>query len=178
MSNVRFTAGLLTSVVLIGGVPTTTALAAPAADKNYITGNLFSFAAGAQSAINETILLEEKTEVTENEAPIVAEPEVVVNPYENIAIAQVSEYLNVRAEANKDSEVLGKLYNNGAATVVEALDGWYKVTSGSVTGYVAADYVTVGDEAVCKAASERIATITTDTLRVRKEATTESGVQA
>ena len=188
MSNVRLTAGLLTSVVLIGGVPTTTALAAPAADKNYIIGNLFSFAAGAHSAINETVLLEDKTNVEENGAPVVAEPEEqvvepqaepeVVNPYENIAIAQVSEYLNVRAEANQDAEVIGKLYNNGAATVLEAVDGWYKVESGSVTGYVSADYVTVGDEATCKAASERIGTVTTDTLRLRKEATTESGVHA
>ena len=173
----------------MGGVPTT-ALAAPAADnKNYITGNLFSFSAGAQSAINETVLLDDKTDVAENGAPIVANPESqvvepqqeepeVVNPYENIAIAQVSEYLNVRAEANQDAEVIGKLYNNGAATVLEALDGWYKVESGNVTGYVAADYVTVGDEATCKAASERVGTITADTLRLRKEANTESGVHA
>lgn len=177
MKSVKLTAGLLIGALLVGTVPAT-AFAATPAETNYITGTTYSFSAGAHSAINETVVLADTTEntvVAENDTPVVAEPEVV-NPYENIAIAQVNEYLNVRAEANAEAEVVGKLYSNGAATVLETLDGWYKVTSGNVTGYVSADFVVVGDEAVCKAASTRVGTVNTETLKLRKEASTESGI--
>ena len=177
---VRLTAGLLVAALLVTTIPADTFAAKNAESTNYITGTSYSFSAGAHSAINETVVLEDTTDdtlyagVEENEAPVVAEP---VNLYANIAIANVNEYLNIRAAASSDAEVLGKLYVKGAATVLETLDGWYKVTSGSVTGYVHADYVIVGDEATCKAASKRIGTVNTDTLRLRKEASTESGVR-
>lgn len=178
---VRLTAGLLVAALLVTTVPAETFAAKTAESTNYITGTPYSFSAGAHSAITETVVIEDTKEdelyadVEENEAPVVAEP---VNPYANIAIANVNEYLNIRAAASTDAEVLGKLYVNGAATVLETLEGWYKVTSGSVTGYVSADYVIVGDEATCKAASKRIATVNTETLRLRKEASTESGISA
>lgn len=98
-------------------------------------------------------------------------------PYVGVAIAQVDNYVNVRAEANTDSEVLGKLYNKSAATVLETTeDGWYKITSGSVTGYVKCEYVVVGDEELARAVSTRYATVTTQTLNVRKEASTDAGI--
>ena len=56
-------------------------------------------------------------------------------------VAQVEGYVNVRAKANEDSEVLGKLYDDSVGTVIKEKDGWYKIKSGSVTGYVKADYV-------------------------------------
>lgn len=177
---VKLTAGLLVAAVMVTTIPAETFSAKNAESANYITGNTYSFSAGAHSAISETVVLEDASDnmlyagVEENEAPVVAEP---ADPYANIAIANVNEYLNIRAEANAEAEVLGKLYAKGAATVLETLDGWYKVTSGSVTGYVSADYVIVGDEATCRDASTRVGTITTDTLRLRKEASTESGVR-
>ena len=178
---VRLTAGLLVAALMVTTIPAEMFEAKTAESTSYITGATYSFSAGAHSAIGETVVLEDTTEdtlyagVEENDAPVVAEPEAE-NPYANVAIAKVNEYLNIRAEANKDSEVLGKLYSNGAATVLETLDGWYKITSGSVTGYVAADYVVVGDEATCKAASSRVGKITAASLKLRKEASTESGV--
>ncbi len=110
-------------------------------------------------------------QVSENEVPVVA------SEYADIAIAQVNNYVNVRAEANTDSEVLGKLYNNSAATVLETTeDGWYKITSGSVTGYVKAEYVVTGDEELARRVSTRYATVTTTTLYVRMEPSTEAGI--
>ncbi|MBQ2900616.1 MAG: C40 family peptidase [Agathobacter sp.] len=176
---VRLTAGLLVAALLVTTVPAEVFAGQTVESTNYITGTSYSFSAGAHSAIGETVVLEDATEdelyagVEENEAPVVAEP---TNPYANIAIAKVNEYLNIRTEANPNAAVLGKLYNNGAATVLETLDGWYKVTSGSVTGYVSADYVVVGDEATCKAVSQRVGIVITDALRIRKEASTEAGV--
>ena len=129
-------------------------------------------AAGAQAA-EAAAQSEEAAEeqVSENDVPVVA------SEYADIAIAQVNNYVNVRAEANTDSEVLGKLYNNSAATVLETTDdGWYKITSGSVTGYVKAEYVVTGDEELARRVSTRYATVTTTTLYVRTEPSTESSI--
>ena len=110
-------------------------------------------------------------QVSENDVPVVA------SEYADIAIAQVDNYVNVRSEPNTDSEVLGKLYNNSAATVLETTeDGWYKITSGSVTGYVKCEYVVTGDEELARKVSTRYATVTTTTLYVRMEPSTEAGI--
>ena len=126
-------------------------------------------AQAAEAAAQSEEAAEEQ--VSENDVPVVA------SEYADIAIAQVNNYVNVRAEANTDSEVLGKLYNNSAATVLETTDdGWYKITSGSVTGYVKAEYVVTGDEELARRVSTRYATVTTTTLYVRTEPSTESSI--
>lgn len=110
-------------------------------------------------------------QVSENDAP------VVKSEYADIAIAQVDNYVNVRSETNTESEVVGKLYNNSAATILETTaDGWYKITSGNVTGYVKCEYVVAGDEELARQVSTRYATVTTQTLYVRNEPTTDAGV--
>ena len=98
--------------------------------------------------------------------------------YDGICIAQVNDYVNIRSEASEESEILGKLYDKSAGTIEETADGWYKITSGSVTGYVKSDYVVTGDEAEALAAEvgQRVATVTTQTLRVRTDASTEASV--
>jgi cell wall-associated NlpC family hydrolase len=114
---------------------------------------------------------EEAEQVSENEAPVVA------SPYADIAIAQVDNYVNVRSEPNTDSEVVGKLYNNSAATVLGTTeDGWYRIASGNVSGYVKCEYVVTGDEELAKSVSTRYATVTTTTLYVRTEPSTDSSI--
>ena len=72
---------------------------------------------------------EQAEQVRENDSPVVA------SEYTDIAIAQVDNYVNVRSEPNTDSEVLGKLYNNSAGTILETTDnGWYRIKSGNVDG--------------------------------------------
>ena len=167
----------LTACILAGSMVVTMAPATVLADtntevKNYTLGAKGSFSVGAHAAINESVVWED-LDVSENEVPVVA-----VSEFANIAIAQVGEYLNVRAEANEEAEVIGKIYPNGAATVVEVTGDWTKITSGTVTGYVASQYIVVGDEEVCKSASKKEATVTAETLKLRKEANTECGVRA
>ena len=102
--------------------------------------------------------------------------------YADIGIASVLNYVNLRTEPSVESEALGKLYNNSAATVLETvLDGageeWYLVSSGSVeNAYVKAEYVKVGDEDLARGVSTRYATVTTTTLFVRTEPGTEASV--
>ena len=96
--------------------------------------------------------------------------------YADIAIAQVDNYVNVRDAAGEEGDVVGKLYNNSAATV-EATEGdWYKITSGNVTGYVKSEFVVRDDEELARQVSRRVATVETETLFVRTEPTTESDV--
>lgn len=127
----------------------------------------------------ETVKL---TDAEENEVlaeTAVHEVPVVASEYADIAIAQVSNYVNVRALPNTESEVLGKLYDDSAATVLETTaDGWYRIRSGSVEGYVKSEYVVVGDEALARTVGTRLATVTTTTLFVRSEPTTEASVIA
>ena len=98
--------------------------------------------------------------------------------FTNLVIAQVDGYVNVRSEASEDSEVVGKLYNNSAGDLLEEDNGWYKIDSGSCTGYVKAEYCVTGDDAQNLAAKVgiRLARVTTTTLYVRSEPTTDSEV--
>ena len=111
------------------------------------------------------------SEVAANGAAVVAK-----SIYEGVAIAQVDNYVNIRTSPSEEGDVVGKLYNKSAATV-EATEGdWYKITSGSCTGYVKQEFVVVGDEELAKSVSTRLATVTTQTLYVRAEASTESKI--
>ena len=113
----------------------------------------------------------ETAEIAENELPQTA------SEFADIAVAQVNHYVNVRQEPDTESEILGKLYDKSAATVLETTeDGWYRITSGNVNGYVKAEYVVVGDEELARSVGTRLATVTTTTLFVRTEPTTEATV--
>lgn len=138
-----------------------------AADETAADAGTEDAAADTQDAAADT----QDAAAVENETP------EVTSEYADIAIAQVTDYVNIRSEANTDSEVLGKLYNNSAATVLETTeDGWYKITSGSVTGYIKSEYLVVGDEELAKEVGTRYATVNTTTLYVRSEPTIESSV--
>lgn len=100
--------------------------------------------------------------------------------YSNVAISQVTSYVNVRTEANTTSDIVGKIYNNCAATILAVVDGeggkWYQIKSGNVTGYIKAEYFITGIEAekIAKEIGTVYVTINTTTLRLREAASTES----
>lgn len=98
--------------------------------------------------------------------------------FKSLVIAQVHDYVNVRSMPSEDGEILGKLYDESVGEFIEEEDGWYKITSGSVTGYVKAEYCVTGDEAVslAKEVGRRIATVTTTTLKVREEPSLDATV--
>ena len=144
------------------------------------TTNFTAFA-GAQLSVNDMLAnattTSTETQLAENESEWVATAE---NPYANIAIAQVDNYVYIRESASADSEYVGKLYNKSAGTVsetVEAEDGtWVCITSGDVTGYVKSEFVVQGNEELAKEMSRRVATVNTQTLYVREQASTDSSV--
>ena len=105
--------------------------------------------------------------------------ELLYPELEGIAVVKVDTYLKIRKEPNTNSQILGKLYKGTAGKVVaeeNPTEGWTKITSGSVTGYVSNEYILIGDDAgeYVKKVCDRVAFVTCDSLRVRKEPTTES----
>lgn len=98
--------------------------------------------------------------------------------FKSLVIAQVNDYVNVRSIPSEEGEILGKLYDESVGEFIEEEDGWYKITSGSVTGYVKAEYCVTGDAAVslAKQVGRRIATVTTTTLKVREEPSLDATV--
>lgn len=98
--------------------------------------------------------------------------------FKNLVIAQVTNYVNVRDLPSEEGEIVGKLYNNSVGNFIEEKDGWYKISSGNVEGYVKGEFCVTGEDAVelAKQVGTRIATVTTTTLYVREEATTDSPV--
>ncbi len=123
--------------------------------------------------------------------PVYADVEISRHPvalvtsqedYENVAVSQVTDYVNIREQATTDSAVLGKIYNNCAATILETVEGeggkWYRIQSGTVNGYIKAQYFITGDEAVQLAQSigREFVTINTASLRLREQPDLNSAV--
>lgn len=177
---VKITAGMLTGLAVASTAPYGIQAAGLTAGVASYTNNVVASAsaptAGVTSAVADVMLKGDETTTTDTDVAS-NEAETVKSAYADVAIAKVQDYVNVRAENNEDSEVLGKLYNNSAATVLETTDdGWYKISSGSVTGYVKSEYVVVGDDATVKSAGRRVATVNTETLKVRTSADENSEV--
>lgn len=93
--------------------------------------------------------------------------------------ANVTNYVNVRQEASTSSKVVGKLYGDCVATVIEEEGNWVYVTSGNVTGYVVKDYLLLGDAAeaaIAKKYTPKVQ-VTANTLNVRSGGGTGYSVQ-
>ncbi len=98
--------------------------------------------------------------------------------FKSLVIAQVNNYVNVRDLPSEDGNIVGKLYDKSVGVFIEEENGWYKIESGSVTGYVKGEYCVTGEAAVelAKKVGTRIATVTTTTLKVREQPGTDSAV--
>ncbi len=95
-----------------------------------------------------------------------------------LVMANVKSALNVRSEAGEDAEKVGKLYKDCGGFILERKDGWTKLQSGNIVGWASDEYLLFGDEAQALAydVGKMIATVNTETLRVRMEPSTEAGV--
>lgn len=103
------------------------------------------------------------------------------SPYEDIALSQVTDYVNVRREPNTVSDVVGKIYHNCAAAILSEVNGeggtWYQIQSGTVTGYIKAQYFITGAQAEAKAkdvGTVFATVVNASTLRLREKADLES----
>ncbi len=99
---------------------------------------------------------------------------------EELVASVANDFVYVREQPSADAKIVGKLYANSIGKVVEEADenGWIKITSGDVTGYVKQDYVAQGSQAqqIADSHSTKQAKVTTQTLKVRAAASTDSDV--
>ena len=151
--NITANAAASSSVLPSGGIELTLA-----------KGNkLESLSTGTKStkqieSIIETVIRDDQMDTT----PEASEEE----SFKNLVIAQVNDYVNVRSLPSEEGEIISEE------------NGWYQISSGSVTGYVKAEYCVTGDEAVelAKKVGTRLATVNTTTLKVRTEPSLEASV--
>lgn len=111
-------------------------------------------------------------------APVDLSGEIAGISYKDLAMANVEEAVNIRAESSEDSDIVGKLYKECAGKILERSQGWTKIETGKVTGWVKNDYLLFDAEAkrLADSAVQKVATSKTSCLRVRKEASQDAGI--
>ena len=119
---------------------------------------------------------EDATEATEATEAVPEEPTCQYPEWQDSVVANIEGSLRVRAEAGTDAEIVGKLYPYAVATIVERGDAWTKIESGSVSGYVANEFLLFGDDAGAYITEnyKYCATVEVPALNVRQDASTES----
>ena len=102
------------------------------------------------------------------------------DPFEGLCLADVENSMNVREEPSENSALAGYLYKDCVGTVLEQKNGWTHLISGELEGWAKSSYLLFGDEAEqrIKETSEEVATVTAETLRVRKEAAADAEVSS
>lgn len=121
----------------------------------------------AAAAIDEKAPEEEKAEEKKEEP---------VSEYADVGISIANNYVNIRKKPNTESEILGKLYKGCAAKILETKGEWVKIKSGSVIGYINAEFLAIGFDAeeLIDKYGTKWAEITTTTLKVREKPSTEA----
>ena len=100
--------------------------------------------------------------------------------YVNKAVADIysTTTLNIRKKGSINAKIVGKMKKGNIATVLKKGSEWSKVRSGNVTGYVKNQYLVFGDEIenFAKQNVKKVVKVQTETLRVRKKASTDSKI--
>ena len=93
-------------------------------------------------------------------------------------MVDVNDALNVRADANVDSDRVGLMYKGCGGTALERRDGWTKIQSGDLIGWANDKYLIYGEEAqnLANEIGMEIATVEASALRIRKEPNLTSGI--
>ena len=102
----------------------------------------------------------------------------VLNMYDVLGVSKAQDYVNIRSSPKEDgiNNIVGKFPGYAGANILGEEDGWYKIQSGAVTGYVRKDLVATGAEAESLAVSHAsvMAIVNTDALNVRAEPSTDA----
>ena len=123
-----------------------------------------------------------QTEAPQTEAPQTeaqTEPPVDRSMVDTTGFAKADDYINVRASGDTEGEVVGTLRLNDSVYIEDVDEnGWYKVRSGNVEGYVAGYLIATGEEAeqVAKDTAYTYAQVGAETLNVRADASEDAEV--
>lgn len=98
--------------------------------------------------------------------------------YDKLGIAKVDNYLNVRKGKSESSKIIGKMVRNTGCNILGKKNGWTRIESGGIRGYVKSEYLIEGEEAEKRAykVATLKAVVKTETLNVRYLPSTESRI--
>lgn len=117
---------------------------------------------------------QESEDMQETEA---APAEDVIN---TLAVSQIGEdsCVNIRTAPDVESDIVGKLYNGNAATILGEEGDWYLIQSGNCQGYVAKYLMTTGSaaEEVIREIGTPVAQVNVEALMVRSDASEDAEV--
>ena len=122
----------------------------------------------------------EEKEDTQKNTEEARKEETVAKQFRDLGIADVSDYVNIRRKPTTESKILGKLYRGSAAKIIGEKDGWVKIESGSVRGFIRKDLLAIGEKAQKLAGkfgtAYAIVKPGTITLNVRSKKSTKSTI--
>ena len=133
--------------------------------------------AAAAAKQEEEAVAEQQEDIEEQKEETMSKTE---QEWQDKVMADVEDFLCIRAKGDGDAEIVGKLYPTSVATVVKQGETWTKIKSGSVKGYVKNEYLVFGSDAYenAKKVCKKYAYVQTDGLRVRSEADEDAKVLA
>ena len=128
------------------------------ADLNPITGNVITPESAQSELFADAVLpivgagQKAKAEDNKERKAVIesASEKTALNQEEKVefAVAAPNVYLNIHTDASLGSEVIGKLYSNDVAKIIQDNGSdWVKIKSGKLVGYVLGEYLVKGDEA-------------------------------
>ena len=180
----------LIKTILMGAVSVATLSSTPVAASEY-TGNVAEASQSDEAStevndllatiqlIGDPVTMEPVVEATVSTTEDTTQQSEEQEQTEELVIATVDNYVNIRDAGSLDGNIIGKLYDHSVGTLLdETADGWYHIQSGTVDGYVKAEYVLRGEEAKALAdqVGQHLATVNTTTLKVRMEPSTDAKV--
>lgn len=141
----------------------------------------FSFAMQNYSEFMSSDVTDEDVKDTQqklDEATQTVPKDSIITGYTNLGVSNAYDYLNVRKGPSLDEKVIGKMPGYCACEILEEENGWYKIKSGDVEGYVYAELMVKGYDANILAMEhmEERLVVTTDVLNVREEPNTNCSV--
>lgn len=178
----RASAAILAAAMLFSAVADSNMVVAQAADTN---STVSSEASDTATAGVSNMLALALAEVNDSSDDALADTDTDTEEavatsntsnYDKIGVADVENFVYVRESADADANIVGYLYKDNEATVLDEENGWYYIKSGKLKGYVSSDYLVVGDEERILSVAKRIAIVNTETLRVRVSPDEDSDV--
>lgn len=149
-------------------------------------GTVVAEASEVLAGTEDNVLTDSQAAPQATAAPVQEGPNVDENGhvelnlnYSRLGIAnKVDTYLNVRNKPSKKGKIIGKMTKNSGCHIYNVKNGWAKIVSGDVKGYVKASYMTIDKEAeeLATKVGREVVEIQTDSLRVRALPTTDAPI--
>lgn len=102
---------------------------------------------------------------------LINDEQAAIDVYDNLGIANVSDYLNIRETPEEGSRIIGRLPSGAGGEIIGTENGWHHIVSGEVDGYVQSQFMWTGEEAQEHAFEnlQQKAVITADQVNIRRE---------